>query len=91
MQKHINYGNLQSNQLYSKPPQGSIFSSVWDLSSNVFPEGLSDESVDIIILVFVLSALHPDEWRTAVANIHRVYITVLCLAEIFTYTLETRR
>jgi tRNAThr (cytosine32-N3)-methyltransferase len=30
------------------------------------------ETVDIVILVFVMSALHPDEWGRAIANIHRV-------------------
>jgi hypothetical protein len=29
-------------------------------------------SVDIVILVFVLSALHPDEWGMAINNIYAV-------------------
>jgi tRNAThr (cytosine32-N3)-methyltransferase len=29
-------------------------------------------SVDIVILVFVMSALHPDEWDQAISNIHKV-------------------
>lgn len=42
------------------------------------PEDLDPESVDIVILVFVISALHPDEWGRAVANIHKVrFISLL--------------
>lgn len=52
---------------------GTIYASVWDLSSDdSLPEGVELESVDIVILVFVLSALHPDEWRNAIANVHKV-------------------
>ncbi|KAG5643360.1 hypothetical protein DXG03_001042 [Asterophora parasitica] len=55
------------------PPTGSIHAAVWDLTS---PEGLPDDivpgTVDIVILVFVFSALHPDEWGRAIANIHRM-------------------
>jgi tRNAThr (cytosine32-N3)-methyltransferase len=29
--------------------------------------------VDIVILVFVMSALHPDEWGKAVNNIQKVF------------------
>lgn len=40
------------------------------------PPGVEPGTVNIIVLVFVLSALHPDEWGRAIANIHKV----LCLA-----------
>ncbi|KAJ3711001.1 hypothetical protein C8R42DRAFT_596500, partial [Lentinula raphanica] len=59
---------------YITPPCGSIHSAVWDLTStnDTLPPGLSPGSVDIVILVFVLSALHPDEWASAIRNVHRV-------------------
>ncbi|KAF9059525.1 S-adenosyl-L-methionine-dependent methyltransferase [Rhodocollybia butyracea] len=67
---------VQHNPLYISPPCGTIHSAVWDLSSSSpdtdLPSGLSPSSVDIIILVFVLSALHPDEWSAAMRNIHRM-------------------
>ncbi|KAF5367609.1 hypothetical protein D9757_010639 [Collybiopsis confluens] len=73
---------VQRNPLYTSPPCGTIHSAVWDLSSFSFnsdnldsdslPPGLSPASVDIVILVFVLSALHPDEWAFAIQNIHRI-------------------
>ncbi|KAG9014372.1 hypothetical protein FRB94_012778 [Tulasnella sp. JGI-2019a] len=61
---------VRSNPLYSNPPCGSIHSSIWDLTSQTLPEGLGSQSVDIIIMVFVLSALHPDEWPQAIANVY---------------------
>lgn len=63
---------VQTNPLYLSPSIGSIRAAVWDLSSSELPPDVEPESVDIIILVFVLSALHPDEWRRAIANIHKM-------------------
>ena len=51
---------------------GSISASVWDLTSDSLPEGVAPGSVDIVVLVFVLSALHPQEWAKAVANVYKV-------------------
>lgn len=63
----------QNNPLYADPPIGSIQAAVWDLTSEgTLPPGVEPNTVDIILCVFVLSALHPDEWGKAIANIHRV-------------------
>jgi len=51
---------------------GSISASVWDLTSDSLPDGIAPGSVDIVVLVFVLSALHPQEWAKAVANIYKI-------------------
>ncbi|KAG9313171.1 S-adenosyl-L-methionine-dependent methyltransferase [Chiua virens] len=64
---------VQNNPLYSNPPIGSIHSAVWDITSeNTLPPGVASATVDIVLCVFVLSALHPDEWGKAIANIHRM-------------------
>ncbi|KAI0792218.1 S-adenosyl-L-methionine-dependent methyltransferase [Abortiporus biennis] len=63
---------VQSNPLYTSPPVGSIRADVWDLSSPSLPPGVEPGSVDIVTLVFVLSALHPAEWAQAIQNIHRI-------------------
>lgn len=63
---------VQTNHLYQSPPVGTIQAAVWDLSSPELPPGLHPGSVDIVILVFVLSALHPLEWPQAICNIHKV-------------------
>src|SRR5260221_5054162 len=49
----------QHNALYTAPPCGTISAAVWDLSSAELPPGLAPRSADILVLVFVLSALHP--------------------------------
>lgn len=52
---------------------GSIHASVWDLADKQnLPEGVEPGSIDIIVMIFVLSALHPNEWRQAVSNVYRV-------------------
>lgn len=53
---------------------GNCFSSVWDLSNEegVLPEGLEPESVDIAVMIFVFSALSPQQWDNAVANLRKV-------------------
>ncbi|KAK7062515.1 hypothetical protein VNI00_000003 [Paramarasmius palmivorus] len=65
---------VQNNPLYKNPPVGRIKASVWDLTSGSLPPGFEDQpgSVDIVVLVFVLSALHPDEWGRAVLNVHKL-------------------
>ncbi|KAF5351286.1 hypothetical protein D9758_007997 [Tetrapyrgos nigripes] len=64
---------VQNHPLYLDPPLGTLHASVWDLTSpDTLPDGLEPGSVDIIILVFVFSALHPDEWGRAVRNVHKL-------------------
>ncbi|KAI5453698.1 hypothetical protein NCC49_005517 [Naganishia albida] len=36
------------------------------------PEGVEPNSVDIAIMIFVLSALHPLEWQRAIANVYKM-------------------
>ena len=63
----------QTNPLYSNPPHGRMHASVWDLSStNSLPEDVAPGTVDIIVMIFVLSALHPNEWEVAIDNVHKV-------------------
>ena len=77
MQKAYIY-SWQNNPLYTSPEVGSIYASVWDVTS---PEGLPQDinpgTVDIVILVFVMSALHPDEWGQAINNIYKVSRSIL--------------
>ncbi|SJX64436.1 probable ABP140-actin filament-binding protein / uncharacterized protein [Sporisorium reilianum f. sp. reilianum] len=67
-------GVVRSNPLYAAPPAGAhCCATVWDLSSpTALPEGLAAGSVDMIVLIFVFSALHPREWPQAIRNIHRL-------------------
>lgn len=47
------------------------YSSVWDLANpdGIIPEDLEDNSVDFVIMIFVFSALHPEQWTHAVNNL----------------------
>ncbi|KAH8983153.1 S-adenosyl-L-methionine-dependent methyltransferase [Lactarius hatsudake] len=63
---------VQHNTLYTSPPCGTITASVWDLSSASPPPDLAPRSADILVLVFVLSALHPSEWPQAISNIAQI-------------------
>lgn len=64
-------GNENYEQLNSK---GNCFSSVWDLANEQgdLPEGLQDHSVDIAVMVFVLSALNPNQWQFAIKNLQKL-------------------
>ncbi|KAI1853502.1 hypothetical protein JX266_001486 [Neoarthrinium moseri] len=45
---------------------------VWDAAGQDLPPGLEDGSVDVVIMVFIFSALSPLQWRQAVHNAYRV-------------------
>jgi len=54
-------------------PKGSVVASVYDLSVlDTLPEGIEPESVDIVIMVFVFSALAPNQWIPALGNIRHM-------------------
>ena len=45
---------------------------VWDLASPEIPKEIEAGSLDIIVLIFVFSALAPEQWDQALINIHKV-------------------
>ena len=48
-----------------------IHASVWDISSDNLPDGVEEETVDVVLLVFIFSALSPKQWDAAVKNVWR--------------------
>ncbi|KAF2863596.1 methyltransferase [Piedraia hortae CBS 480.64] len=53
--------------------QSILMADVWDLASrDSLPPGLEPEGVDVVILIFVFSALAPDQWGQAVRNVCRL-------------------
>lgn len=46
--------------------------SVWDISTEDLPPGVREGSVDVVLLVFIFSALSPKQWDAAVRNVWRV-------------------
>ncbi|MCJ1399662.1 hypothetical protein MMC11_002864 [Xylographa trunciseda] len=51
-----------------------IRAEVWDLADPVqtLPPGVQPGSVDVVVLIFVFSALSPEQWGQAVRNVWRV-------------------
>ncbi|KAF3064574.1 tRNA(Thr) (cytosine(32)-N(3))-methyltransferase [Daldinia childiae] len=45
---------------------------VWDAASEDLPPGLEEGSVDVVLMIFIFSALSPKQWEQAVRNIYRV-------------------
>ncbi|KAK9471887.1 S-adenosyl-L-methionine-dependent methyltransferase [Dipodascopsis tothii] len=59
---------------HEKYDGNKIRAEVWDLADpeGRLPAGVEPHSIDFIILIFVFSALAPDQWAQAVANIDRL-------------------
>lgn len=55
-----------------------MLAEVWDVASGFedeasgLPPGLEAGSVDVVILIFIFSALNPQQWAKAVENLYRV-------------------
>ncbi|KAA8917474.1 hypothetical protein TRICI_000340 [Trichomonascus ciferrii] len=47
---------------------------VWDLADpeGKLPEGVEEQSIDIVVMIFVFSALSPDQWTQAVKNLQNL-------------------
>lgn len=45
---------------------------VWDVTGDELPPGLGEGSVDVIVMIFIFSALSPREWEKAVDNLYRL-------------------
>lgn len=51
---------------------GVMSANVWDAAGEELPVGVEEGSVDVVIMIFIFSALNPRQWERAVCNIHRV-------------------
>lgn len=51
------------------PPKEELVEGAVDPS---LPPGLGPESVDVVMMIFIFSALQPSQWQQAVRNVHRV-------------------
>ncbi|KAI5849979.1 putative actin-binding protein ABP140 [Tricharina praecox] len=65
---------VKAQELYAQyEPKGNVRASVYDLSAeDTLPEGVEAGSVDIVIMVFVFSALAPSQWIAALRNVRRM-------------------
>ncbi|KAI9775060.1 MAG: hypothetical protein M1835_005950 [Candelina submexicana] len=63
---------IRSNEAYD---ERFIQADVWDVAGTggeSLPPRLGEESVDIALMIFIFSALNPEQWAQAVSNIFRV-------------------
>jgi tRNAThr (cytosine32-N3)-methyltransferase len=60
---------IRANEAYDTR---NIQADVWDAASDELPPGLGEESVDVVIMIFIFSALSPSQWDQAVQNIFKV-------------------
>jgi len=60
---------IRTNEAYDTK---HIQADVWDAAGETLPPGLEDESADLVLMIFIFSALSPSQWKQAVHNIYRV-------------------
>lgn len=66
---------IRDHELYDT---SKIQADVWDVAASPdsenggLPPGLSEGSVDVVLMIFIFSALNPRQWDQAVRNIWRV-------------------
>jgi len=51
---------------------GKMRAEVWDVAGETLPEGMQDSSADVVVMIFIFSALNPKQWSQAVSNVWRV-------------------
>jgi tRNAThr (cytosine32-N3)-methyltransferase len=60
---------IRSQPAYLEQTGSILQADVWDAASSTeFPPGLTEGSVDVIVMIFIFSALSPDQWTQTVTN-----------------------
>jgi tRNAThr (cytosine32-N3)-methyltransferase len=52
--------------------KGHMRAEVWDAAGEALPEGIEAGSVDVVIMIFIFSALSPKQWAQAIQNVWEV-------------------
>lgn len=60
---------IRQNEAYDTK---NIQADVWDAASDDLPPDMEAGSADIVIMIFIFSALSPSQWKQAVSNIYKV-------------------
>ncbi|KAG7196015.1 uncharacterized protein KQ657_000022 [Scheffersomyces spartinae] len=66
---------VKANPVFTESHAKKIaYSSVWDLANpeGNLPEDMEPNSADFVIMIFVFSALHPDQWAHAINNLSKI-------------------
>lgn len=61
---------IRSQAAYNEQERKVLQADVWDAAGEELPPGLTPGSVDLILMIFIFSALSPDQWRQAVRNVY---------------------
>ncbi|KAH7335411.1 S-adenosyl-L-methionine-dependent methyltransferase [Rhizoctonia solani] len=61
---------VKAHPLYTANHIGTVSAHVWDLAGPILPPDVDSGTVDVVVMVFVLSALHPKEWTQAITNVY---------------------
>jgi tRNAThr (cytosine32-N3)-methyltransferase len=62
---------IRRQEAYTSQAEPRILQAdVWDAASEVLPPGLEPGTVDLIVMIFIFSALSPDQWAQAVRNVY---------------------
>lgn len=51
---------------------GNMRAEVWDAAGDELPPGIQEHSVDLVVMIFIFSALNPRQWQRAVYNVWHV-------------------
>ncbi|KAL8997921.1 MAG: hypothetical protein Q9169_002914 [Polycauliona sp. 2 TL-2023] len=60
---------IRENETYDEK---HILAEVWDVASLQLPPSLEEGNVDVVLMVFIFSALQPTQWEQAVSNIWKL-------------------
>ncbi|KAF7900829.1 hypothetical protein EAF00_003050 [Botryotinia globosa] len=60
---------IRANEAYDTK---NIQADVWDAAGDDLPPGLEEGSVDVVIMIFIFSALSPSQWNRAVQNVFKI-------------------
>lgn len=60
---------IRSQPAYTADSQTTLKAHVWDAAGTSLPEGLAPGSVDVILMIFIFSALAPEQWTQCVQNL----------------------
>ncbi|KAG9243621.1 S-adenosyl-L-methionine-dependent methyltransferase [Calycina marina] len=61
---------IRANEAYDDGVH--VQADVWDIAGDELPPGLGEESVNVVLLIFIFSALSPSQWAKAVSNVYKV-------------------
>lgn len=63
---------IRAQEAYTSQPTPVLQADVWDVAADCLPSGLENGSVDIVLMIFIFSALSPEQWTQAVGNVFRL-------------------